>query len=250
MTRGLIPFTSTEGSPHEDTANRWPTTSQEETSHQKPNWPAPWPWTSRLLNSENINVCCLNHPACGILLWQPKQTNTKWKRVKEESWLASTYDLKNIHEGIQLSMSQYGICVVRLYTWELRGGNWHINVWVKWGIGKWGKMNLMVIGRVYILRAFQVAWVVKISPANAGDTRELSHQGRRPGSERSLGGDHGIPLQYSHPQNHMDRGAWWATVHGITQSQTSWLKQLSMHAHILYWYTPKFNFYFEKIPVP
>ena len=125
VTRGLIPFTSTEERPREDTANRWPSTSQEETSYQKPNWPAPWPWTSQLLNSENINVCCLNHPACGILLWQPKQTNTEWKRVKEESRLASTYDLKNIHEGIQLSMSQYGICVVRIYTWEYK---WHITV--------------------------------------------------------------------------------------------------------------------------
>ena len=150
----------------------------------------------------------------------------------------------------QLNMSQYCICVVRIYNWEPRGGNWHINLWVRWGIGKWGKMNLMVIGRVCILRAFQVALVVKISPANAGDTRELSYQGRRHGSKRSLGGGHGIPLQYSHLQNPMDRGAWWATVHGVTQSQTSWLKWLSMHACILHWYTPKFNFYFEKILVP
>ena len=147
-------------------------------------------------------------------------------------------------------MSQYCICVVRIYNWEPRVRSWHINLWVKWGIGKWGKMNLMVIGRVYILRASQVARVVKISPANAGDTRELSYQGRKHGSERSLGGGHGIPLQYSHLQNPMDSGAWWATVHGVTQSQTNRLKRLSMHSCILYWYTAKFNFYFEKILVP
>ena len=39
---------------------------------------------------------------------------------------------------------------------------------------------------------------------------------------------HDNPLQYSCLENPMDRGAWWATVHGITKSQT-WLKWLSMH---------------------
>ena len=37
---------------------------------------------------------------------------------------------------------------------------------------------------------------------------------------------HGNPLQYSCLENHMDRGIWQATVHGIAQSQT-WLKQIS-----------------------
>ena len=37
---------------------------------------------------------------------------------------------------------------------------------------------------------------------------------------RSTGGGHGNPLQYSCLENPMDRGAWWATVHGVAQSQT------------------------------
>ena len=37
---------------------------------------------------------------------------------------------------------------------------------------------------------------------------------------RSPGGGHGSPLQYSCLRNPMDRGAWWATVHGLTKSQT------------------------------
>ena len=41
-----------------------------------------------------------------------------------------------------------------------------------------------------------------------------------PGSGRSPGAGHGDPLQYSCLENPMDRGAWWATVHGVTQSQT------------------------------
>ena len=42
---------------------------------------------------------------------------------------------------------------------------------------------------------------------------------------------HGNPLQYSCPENPMDRGAWWATVHTVAKSQTQ-LKRLSMHARI------------------
>ena len=42
---------------------------------------------------------------------------------------------------------------------------------------------------------------------------------------------HGSPLQYSCLENLMDRGAWWATVHGVAKSQT-WLKQLSKHTCI------------------
>ena len=46
---------------------------------------------------------------------------------------------------------------------------------------------------------------------------------------RSPRGSHGNPLQYSCLENPMDRGAWRATIHKVTQSQTP-LKQLSMHA--------------------
>ena len=48
-----------------------------------------------------------------------------------------------------------------------------------------------------------------------------------PGSGRSPGGGNGNPLQYSCLENPMDRGAWWATVHGVTKSWTG----LSIPAH-------------------
>ena len=41
-----------------------------------------------------------------------------------------------------------------------------------------------------------------------------------PGSGRSPGGGNGNPLQYSCLGNAMDRGAWWATVPGVTKNQT------------------------------
>ena len=62
----------------------------------------------------------------------------------------------------------------------------------------------------------QVALVVKNPPADAGDVRDT---GSIPGSGRSPGGEHGSPLQYSCLENPMDRGAWQATVHGVTKSR-------------------------------
>ena len=62
-----------------------------------------------------------------------------------------------------------------------------------------------------------MALVVKNPPANAGDIREL---GSIPGLGRFLGGGHGNPIQYSCLENPTDRGAWWATVHGIAKRQT------------------------------
>ena len=44
--------------------------------------------------------------------------------------------------------------------------------------------------------------------------------GSIPGSGRSPGGGHDNPLQYSCLENPMDRGAWWATVHGVAKNQT------------------------------
>ena len=44
--------------------------------------------------------------------------------------------------------------------------------------------------------------------------------GSSPGWGRSPGGGHGNPLQYSCLENSMERGAWWATAHGVTKSQT------------------------------
>ena len=52
---------------------------------------------------------------------------------------------------------------------------------------------------------------VKNPPAYAGDIGLIPESGRFPGEGS------GNPLQYSCLGNPMDRGAWWATVHGITK---------------------------------
>ena len=56
--------------------------------------------------------------------------------------------------------------------------------------------------------------VVKNPPANPGDSGSI------PGSGRSPGGGKGNPLQYSFSDNPIDRGTWWATVHGVTKDTT------------------------------
>ena len=55
---------------------------------------------------------------------------------------------------------------------------------------------------------------VKASACSAGDLGSI------PGSGRSPGEGNGYPLQYSYLDNPMDRGVWWATVHGVTKSRT------------------------------
>ena len=68
--------------------------------------------------------------------------------------------------------------------------------------------------------------VVKDMPANAGDSGSIL------GSERSPGEGNGNPRQYSCLENPMDRGSWWATVHGVTKVGQDWAT--STHTHTGY----------------
>ena len=58
--------------------------------------------------------------------------------------------------------------------------------------------------------------MAKELPANA---RNLRDSGLIPGSGRSPGEGNGNPLQYSCLENPINRGAWWAAVHGVTRSR-------------------------------
>ena len=58
----------------------------------------------------------------------------------------------------------------------------------------------------------------KKSDSNAGDARD---EASVPGWKRSPGGGHGNPLHYSCLENPVDRGAWWATVHRVTELDTT-----------------------------
>ena len=63
-----------------------------------------------------------------------------------------------------------------------------------------------------------MAPMVKNPPANAENVRDLD---LILGSGSSSGEGNGNPLQYSCLENPMDRGAWWATLHRVTQSDTT-----------------------------
>ena len=89
--------------------------------------------------------------------------------------------------------------------------------------------------------------MVKNTPANAGDIRDV---GLIPGSGKSPGEGHGNPLQYSCLENPMDRGAWWAVVHGVAKSRTrlsdfpftfhfhALEKEMATHSNVLAWRIP------------
>ena len=76
--------------------------------------------------------------------------------------------------------------------------------------------NMIYSKNVYIKAVWGFPWGLddKESACNAGDPCSI------PGLGRSPGEGNGNPLQFSSLENSIDRGAWWATVHGIEKSQT------------------------------
>ena len=66
--------------------------------------------------------------------------------------------------------------------------------------------------------------MVKNPPANAGDPGSTAGLGRSPGE------GNGYLLQYSYLDNSMNRGVWWATVHGV---EKSWTGLTDQHFHFL-----------------
>ena len=97
--------------------------------------------------------------------------------------------------------------------------------------GKWKCIHVLIFihvaGLCLLIGAFNPFKVIiyvwsnkggtsgKNSPARVGDARVM---GLIPGSGRSPGEEHRPPLQCSCLENPMDRGAWWATAHGVAKS--------------------------------
>ena len=73
---------------------------------------------------------------------------------------------------------------------------------------------LLFESKLFDFKGFPGGSVGKISACNVGDLGSIPKSGRSPGE------GNGYPLQYSCLGNSMDKGAWWATVHGFTKSQT------------------------------
>ena len=101
----------------------------------------------------------------------------------------------------QNSLQDLQICSLRPGSQQTSTHSW----WLTLDTGKYRKPP----------PTYAPQWLgVKESACNTRDTGSIS------GSGGSPGGGNGNPLQYSCLENPMDRGAWWATVHGVPKSQT------------------------------
>ena len=92
------------------------------------------------------------------------------------------------------------------------GGVCHLQPWVPFYFPCFFFFKLEYLG------ASQVALAVKNPLSNAGDVRD---GGCISGLGRSPAGEHDNPLQHSCLENPMDRGAWRATAHGVTELDTT-----------------------------
>ena len=88
-----------------------------------------------------------------------------------------------------------------------------LNFWSK-KVNMWRKMCLIIKQPNISLTSFPGGSDGKESACDTGDV------GLIPGWGRSPGEGNGNPLQYSCLENPVDRGAWWATVHGVAKSLT------------------------------
>ena len=112
---------------------------------------------------------------------------------------------------------------------------------------QWRLISKKVNGSYNLLLSFLGGSVVKNPPASVGDTGEV---GLIPGPGRSLRMGNGNPLQYSCLGNPMDRGAWWATVNGVSKNRTKKEKEsdTTEHAHTTKNYMMG-NSHLKSIPV-
>ena len=111
---------------------------------------------------------------------------------------------------------------------KLLGQLW---IWRMWAVFSWTYSLLkdlhIILGNFAALgiKGFSGGSVVKNPPASAG---EAGDTGLIPGLGRSPGGGHGHLLQSSCLENSMEGGAWWATLHRVTESDTT---EATEHIH-------------------
>ena len=138
-----------------------------------------------------------------------------------------------IQQGLSLDVSDHKHCFIPMSPLNIVSHQYHSVFLVIQENTTKRKRTSENLGREKILwftvywtgiGASQVVLVVKNPPDNAGD------RGLIPGSGRSPGGQHGYPFQWSSLENPMDRGAWWATVHWVSKSQTT--TEATLHARM------------------
>ena len=114
------------------------------------------------------------------------------------------------HEACRIIAPQPGIEPEPPYI-----GRWSLNYWITRKVPwQFFKTQTCLLSLYHYLQIM----FFKLGFCNAGDLASI------PGSERAPREGNGNPLQYSCLENSMDRGAWWATIHGVAESQT-WLSE-------------------------
>ena len=111
--------------------------------------------------------------------------------------------------GKVLVIQEAGLCIFFSFFGCIRSQWWH-----RGSFFSFSKLNLC--GLPWCLRQ------KRIRPQNVGDSSSIPWSGRSPGE------GNGYPLQYSCLENSMDRGAWRAPVHGVSELDTTDLLTLSL----------------------
>ena len=110
--------------------------------------------------------------------------------------------------------------ILMIVLWLLR-----VNSRSWWWTGRSGMLQFMGLKIVGHNWATELNWTVVIwNFLGDSDSKDSvcnwEDLGLIPGLGRSPGEGNGYPIQYSCLENPMDKGAWWATIHGVTKSQT------------------------------
>ena len=117
------------------------------------------------------------------------------------------------NKDLLFSTGNFAQCIVTAWMGEEFGGEWmHVHVCLGLLLLQLKLLHNYSLAIPKHKMGFPGIPMVKNAPANAEDA------GLIPGLQRPTGGGSGNPLYYSCLENPMDRGAWWATVHGVTKS--------------------------------
>ena len=141
---------------------------------------------------------CLVAQSCPAL-WDPMDCSLPWNSPGKNTRVGSHFLLRGI--------------------FPTQGSN-HVSSIVKQVLYHWATREALLSNYSYFLRVLflEGGSDSKVSAYSAGDP------GSFPGLGRPNGEGNGNPLQYSCLENPMDGGAWWATVHGVAESDTTeWL---------------------------
>ena len=129
--------------------------------------------------------------------------------------------LPSIFPNIRV-FSNESVLPLGLTSWIFLLSKGHLRVFSNTTVQKHQFFGVLVPrGGVFVARSQlrgDCGAVVKNPPARAGDTGSI------PGLGRSPGGGNGNPLQYLAKKNPMDRGAWWATIPGVTRAGHDWVR--------------------------